>query len=61
MKEREITSRTYANCPLCGSTVQREEIQKLGYCEPCRLLIEALTGQQSKSGGPAKRIKGILP
>ncbi|GAI62662.1 unnamed protein product [marine sediment metagenome] len=35
----------YVICPLCGATVPKAEIQKYGYCETCRLLIEALTAK----------------
>lgn len=35
----------HAVCPLCGALVRRAEIEKYGYCEVCRLLIEALAGK----------------
>ena len=38
----------YVACPLCGATVPKAEIQKYGYCELCRLLIEASSGKVKK-------------
>ncbi|MBA7506180.1 hypothetical protein ES706_04861 [subsurface metagenome] len=35
----------YVKCPLCGSLVKQSEIEECGYCEVCRLLIEALTSK----------------
>ena len=35
-------------CPLCGATVNPEEIQEHGYCQVCRLLVESLTGVKKR-------------
>ncbi|MBT9133136.1 MAG: hypothetical protein DDT33_01667 [Firmicutes bacterium] len=49
----------WARCPLCGSTVPLKEVARLGYCKVCLLLVEALTGQQSKSGNKSRRLRRI--
>ena len=35
----------FAECPLCGSLVPRQELAKYGYCKVCLLYIEALAGK----------------
>ncbi|GAI56364.1 unnamed protein product [marine sediment metagenome] len=36
------TNRHLVVCPLCGALVPQEELKAYGYCQTCRLLIEAL-------------------
>jgi len=37
----------FTECPLCGSTVKREELLETGYCSVCRLKIERLIKELS--------------
>jgi len=37
----------FVRCPLCEAIVPKAEILKYGYCEVCRLLIEALMAKSN--------------
>jgi len=48
----------YLACPLCGAAVKQAEIQEHGYCQICRLLVEALTARQYLKPGSHQKERG---